>query len=585
MKSQNTLLKKVVLLSISIFIPIILFSAFALVRSNQKLKSQILSSIDSNNNSYVTQLDNTINNIYLNDFNLIRKSNFAKFPNVFSTLSIYDKSMSINSMREQLSDLCITTSLVESAHVYFNDLGIIVSSSGYHPRYSSRLPKEQLDALEKLDNEKKRLHHYYDPLSDQWKLALYNSGKGLSKYSSTIVLSPQELKKYLVSNMSYTDEHYFFTAGDSFILSDFDLGLRNDILFLSNHLSEKYSDTTYTRITLEGRDYYVFFYNLCGNSAKYMRFIPANDLLKNTQTTLFLILCFFLFIAISCILFFIGIYHLVHRPLVQLTNAFEEVENGNFKAQITDFQNEDFAYLFQEFNDMTLKLDKLIERDYNQKMLLQKAELKQLQAQINPHFLYNSFFMLQRMIKMELMEDSQELANALGVYFRYLTRNSREQVTLSEEYEHAKTYSYIQGLRFAGRIQINFEELPQDFANIPVPKLIMQPLLENAFNYGLRNKLKDGFLNIRFSSVDDALTVIVEENGEELTDEVLQTLSEKLETVKNDSSSYEMTGLLNIQRRLNIFSDYNYSIHVSRSQIGGLCVAITLKTNTNTEVN
>lgn len=73
-------------------------------------------------------------------------------------------------------------------------------------------------------------------------------------------------------------------------------------------------------------------------------------------------------------------------------------------------------------------------------MLLQKAELKQLQAQINPHFLYNSFFMLQRMIKMDLSEESQKMASALGKYFRYLTRNSMDAVTLETEYEHAKTY-------------------------------------------------------------------------------------------------------------------------------------------------
>ena len=89
---------------------------------------------------------------------------------------------------------------------------------------------------------------------------------------------------------------------------------------------------------------------------------------------------------------------MVHKPLSKLTDAFDEVEHGNFQVQIIQTGNDDFAYLYHAFNNMALKLSRLIERDYNQKLLLQKAEMKQLQAQINPHFLYNTFIMLQRMI-------------------------------------------------------------------------------------------------------------------------------------------------------------------------------------------
>ena len=135
------------------------------------------------------------------------------------------------------------------------------------------------------------------------------------------------------------------------------------------------------------------------------------------NTTPVLVLLFLLFVFGACILFFIGVYRLIHKPLYQFTTAFEELENGNFSVTINDTHSADFAYLFQAFNNMTSKLSRLIEQDYHQKMLLQKAELKQLQAQINPHFLYNSFFMLQRMIKMGLSEESQEMASALGNIF------------------------------------------------------------------------------------------------------------------------------------------------------------------------
>lgn len=152
-----------------------------------------------------------------------------------------------------------------------------------------------------------------------------------------------------------------------------------------------------------------------------------------------------------------------------------------------------------------------------------------------------------------------------------------DNVTLETEYEHAKTYAYIQGLRFAGRIQIEFEDLPAAYRNLTVPKLILQPLLENAFNYGLNNKVENGLLKVHFLHSKESLTIIVEDNGEELTDESLQSLEDKLNTAKDTSADCEMTGLLNIQRRLAIFSDYTYSLTISRSGMGGLCVSICLR--------
>ena len=311
-------------------------------------------------------------------------------------------------------------------------------------------------------------------------------------------------------------------------------------------------------------------------SFQYTRLIPTDDILNATRVTPLLNMFFILLISAACIIFFVEIYRLVHRPLSHLINAFKEMETGNFKVQIANVHSPDFAYLYQEFNKMAQKLELLIEKDYTQKLLLQKAELKQLQAQINPHFLYNSFFMLQRMIQTENIEDAQSVANALGVYFRYLTRNNMDHVKLSEEYRHAQNYAYIQGLRFSGRIQIDFEELPAGYADIPVPKLILQPILENAFNYGLANKMKDGLLQVHFHPDNEVLQIDIEDNGEELTDEKLCNLSNALLEVQSTGTNVEMSGILNIQRRLIIFSNTHDSLHVSRSTLGELRVSIIL---------
>lgn len=579
MRSHNTLLKKVIILFISIFIPLTIFCLYELNSSNQKLKEQVLISMDANNSSYLQQLDSSIDDIYINNFNLLDQSNFQKIANDNLNSSSYEKSIQINLLREQISNICIVSPFVESAHVYYKKWGIAHHSSGYKHGSYHYISEKELMVLKELEQDKKPLKYYLDPVTKEWTLAFFFFPKLSDDYSGSVVLSQKKLQEYLEANISYENEGYVILSDTGFSLTNFDSRQFQNILDMQDEIYERKSDKNYKRMTLNGMDYYVFFYEMSGATAKYIRFIPTKSLMKNINISPILFVFFLTIVFAACILFFIGIYRLVHKPLIHLTTAFEELEEGNFKIQIQDNQNTDFAYLYQAFNNMSLKLGKLIERDYNQKMLLQKAELKQLQAQINPHFLYNSFFMLQRMIKMEMMEEAQEIANALGVYFRYLTRNSMDHVTLAEEYEHAKTYAYIQGLRFAGRIQIDFEEMPSEFAKLPVPKLILQPILENAFNYGLNNKIKDGLLEIHFSSEENALTIIVEENGEELTDELLNSLAEKLEAVKNSSGHYEMTGLLNIQRRLIVYSNSRHSLHVFRSHLGGLGVSITLRKN------
>lgn len=420
-------------------------------------------------------------------------------------------------------------------------------------------------------------YYYRNPISDHLSLDFFISPEYSDEYCVSITISQHEIEKYLEANSVYDNEGYLLYSDNSFQIENLPNSTEEDILSLQKEIEEHDDTETFSLITLGGTDYYTFFYKIPSLSAQYVRLIPTDSLLKNINTGPVMITLFFLLVFTSCILFFIGVYRLIHRPLYQLTTAFEELEKGNFSVVIKDTRNADFAYLFQAFNNMTFKLNRLIEQDYNQKMLLQKAELKQLQAQINPHFLFNSFFMLQRMIKMGLSEESQEMASALGKYFRYLTRNNMDNVTLETEYEHAKTYAYIQGLRFEGRIQIEFEDLPAEFKNLSVPKLILQPLLENAFKYGLNNKMENGLLKVHFLHSRESLTIIVDDNGEELTDELLRSLEEKLNTAKNTSTDYEMTGLLNIQRRLAIFSDYTYSLTISRSDMGGLRVSIWLR--------
>lgn len=578
MHAQNTLLKKIVILFISLLVPLLLIGFISLYYGNQILRKQVLSSIDSNSTTYISHLDNSMYTIYTTGFNLTNQSNLQKFATYYSSLSNFEQGFQANLLREQLSAVQLSLPFCESAHIYFKDLNVVYNSSGYETGSFSSLSEKDFSTFRNTVQEKGVLHNYQNPLTRQKELAYLIMPSSNASYGTSFVLSPKELDKYFKENISYPGERYLFTNKKDFLLTNFQ---ENDRTFYEDFIYKTMEEPDtflgYPIVTINGIDYYAFSYELSRSSLRYIRLVPTSVILNSTRALPTFMIVFALVLSLVFIIFFIAVYKMIHKPYVRLIDAFEDVEQGTFDNKITDFDSPDFAYLYHSFNNMTSKLSQLIEQDYNQKMLLQKAELKQLQAQINPHFLYNSFFMLQRMIKMDLSEESQEMASALGKYFRYLTRNSMDNVTLETEYEHAKTYAYIQGLRFDGRIQIEFEDLPACFKNLTVPKLILQPLLENAFNYGLNNKMENGLLKVHFVHSEESLTIIVEDNGEELTDESLQSLEDKLNTAKDTSTDYEMTGLLNIQRRLAIFSDYTYSLTISRSDMGGLCVSICLR--------
>lgn len=559
-------------------IPLTSFSAWYLHSQNVKQKEHQLSGIKTTNDTYIGHLDTDLKQIYIANLNILEQDVLRDLSVMYNSFSPYEKSMWINLLRDQLSNIASTNPLLKSTHAYLFDHNLVLNSAGYKFGSYQILSEKENTFYHNMTSNQGLIQYYINPETGKYELSVFLAPLTSSRpYAVSMVISQQELKKYMDDNISFPGELYFFRLENGFSLSNIPntntLETRN---FVFRH--EFTQKAAYEEVTLDGTPYVAFASTTSYSGGTYIRLIPTAALMPTIQYSYFLMFALFVLIITACLIFFAGIYRMVHRPLIKLTEAFDQVEQGNFHVRISPAESNDFAYLFNAFNDMAEKLEQLIEKDYNQKLLLQKAEMKQLQAQINPHFLYNSFFMLQRMIRFD-PDVAQEVASALASCFRYITKNSMDNVTLREEYENVTNYSYIQGLRFEGRIRIELEPLPEQFHKIPVPKLILQPILENAFKYGLTNKLADGYIHMSFLTDTEHLIIRIEDNGDELTDETLKYLTQQLTATAISSSGIEMSGILNIQRRLNIFSNYKDSLKVRRSDLGGLCVEITLRTN------
>lgn len=292
--------------------------------------------------------------------------------------------------------------------------------------------------------------------------------------------------------------------------------------------------------------------------------------LKNFYVWVWLFSC----VAIGIIIAYaFSAYKYMHKPLLELVRSFHRVEMGDFQVSINHDSNDEFGYLYKRFNDMMKNLNMLIEQVYKQKILAQRAELKNLQTQINPHFLYNSFFVLNTMAHIG-DENLIPFTRQLGEYFRFITRNSSDFIPLIEEINHAKVYLDIQATRFAKRFQARFMDCPDKFHTILVPRLILQPILENAFKYGIEQKKTNGIISVGFEDNGNKLDIVIEDNGCNMADFDLQTLQMSIAHTGEES---EMTGILNIHRRLQLAFGEQSGLDVMRSRLGGLKVVISIK--------
>ncbi len=254
--------------------------------------------------------------------------------------------------------------------------------------------------------------------------------------------------------------------------------------------------------------------------------------------------------VISIIVFVIAsflLYRYIHKPLRKMMQAFKKVEVGQFDTSLVHTNKDEFYYLFQQFNQMTSQLKILVQQIYEQKIHSQRSELKHLQSQVNPHFMYNSLYTVALMAKEEDYEGVTSMSRHLGDYFKFITQNKADLIPLEKEVQHAKVYASIQEVRFGSRIRFDFQETG-DTSEWEVPRLIIQPFLENAIIHGLEDIRQGGRLCVRIIAKPTSLIIEIEDNGKGMPQDKLKKWQE--ESIIPDE--WEDHALWNVHRRLRL---------------------------------
>lgn len=331
------------------------------------------------------------------------------------------------------------------------------------------------------------------------------------------------------------------------------------------------------KVWLDGEEYALMHADGGGRFFR-LRYMQDQTFIRLITQRMFMSMLLFMGVIMLTILAaFVLFYRRIYRPLeILLVDAFERIKQSCFSYRIPLPEKKSvFTNLYQNFNYMAERIDTLVSRELRQEILVNQANFKHLQAQINPHFMYNSYYLLYRMIKKGDREGSILICENLGNFFKYIARDSGEKKSLADEISHARSYAVIQGFRYQNIIHMDFPELPEKYGYIEVPRLILQPLFENIFKYVVSELDMEEEIEIRvgYGEADGRLLICVENSGR-LDDEQLESVRKKLGRLEENE---DITALTNISFRLNVFFNQQDSVTAFRSQLGGLKVCLHLK--------
>jgi two-component system sensor histidine kinase YesM len=261
------------------------------------------------------------------------------------------------------------------------------------------------------------------------------------------------------------------------------------------------------------------------------------------------------------------LYKGITVPVSQLTEQMKALEQGNFEItdeiNITAGQNrlDEIGKLQQDFYLMVKRINDLIKENYLKHITMQEAELKALQAQINPHFLYNTLESINWMAKINKQEPIAIMAKSLGNLLRNSIDTHNLLVPLKEELAILKDYLTIQSYRYEERLSVSID-IPDQYLNAMIPKLSLQPLIENSIQHGLEKLEGACQITVSATELKDCLCITVSDNGPGISEQRLEKLNNN-----EINPSGNSIGIKNIDERLKIVFGSEYGLKIE-STIG-----------------
>lgn len=263
----------------------------------------------------------------------------------------------------------------------------------------------------------------------------------------------------------------------------------------------------------------------------------------------------------------------IAKPLQHLCERTKQVGAGDFSMQKINGVGNEVEMLEQSFNSMVGQVEELVANVKREQINLRRTELKLLQAQINPHFLYNTLDAIMWMAEDGQSKEVVEMVEALSDFFRVSLSKGRDYITLKEEGIHVKSYLQIQQFRYADLLEYEID-IPRELEEYTILKLTLQPIVENAIYHGIKQKRERSKVIIKGRYTENKIILMVEDNGIGIQEKELEQIRINLDK-ENIESTNKGFGLINVHARIRLNYGKQYGLKIESTYGVGTKVTVT----------
>lgn len=304
-----------------------------------------------------------------------------------------------------------------------------------------------------------------------------------------------------------------------------------------------------------------------GDSGLYSILLRPEIFTDDTTREMYDVMLIMAFVSLLlCAAVAAGMSSNLSKPVQSLSAAMDRVKNGELETRVTVERQDEFGQLADNFNTMTAELKDYMEKQVSQQKQIDEISVTMMQAQLNPHFLYNTLDTMKWVAKANHIPELATLAAKLAKILR-TSISSPQFITLKEEMELVDSYAQIQQIRFAGKFSFSYE-IPQELEDCMVPKLIVQPIVENAIIHGLA-ECEEGSIWIKAFSEKEELCIEVTDDGCGISDEVIAHLRSREQLEGH-------IGFYNVDTIIRLHYGDGYGLRVCRPDEGGTKVTIVI---------
>ena len=292
----------------------------------------------------------------------------------------------------------------------------------------------------------------------------------------------------------------------------------------------------------------------------------------DVSTALRTCIIIFTVILAGAVLFSRKIMKGITEPIRRLSEVTKQAASGDFAVRAQEDSVDEMAVLNTSFNQMVEKIGQLVEDIRVEQINLRQTELKVLQAQINPHFLYNTLDSIIWLAEAGEKEQVVQMVSSLSDFFRTTLSKGRDYITLQEEEMHIRSYLQIQQFRYRDILDFDIQ-IPQRLYSCMILKLTLQPLVENALYHGIKNKRGMGRIGIAGREEEDRIILCVRDNGIGMSEEKLTHVRALIRGEKRDADDPSGFGLSNVNQRLQLNYGPAYGLEIDSTYGEGTMVS------------